>query len=503
MIDSKKNHESILLKRTCFNKYISLGLIFFLQMSFTFSQNTDFGITITDKEIELPNKYNYLLNIQLEMLSKKNSRNYYNDNNEGHYEEAFKNVKDVKVTWKKKAGDHNLYEVVIPPLKPNRFYRLKAFHLSSESIVAMFIMMHEEKNTDWYTNKKEWMKLLKSISKRNEPYSITYDPMIVELNSFKNRIKDIDLSVLDIREADFISGIQNVKIIEKKKQELKKKKEDLLALLHQISISAFEILNFVENQNKTDENSLVKFCKWIKSKSSFTNDDTAYFSSELVNSLDYINIYKFYENYLLGPLNDDHIKAGELKNVITESIEKEKESYGGSELIPNYLVNFKEIVISKTFPISTYSESFETSYKSSLVPDFGYVTYISEQENAPKGGNLFLGVNISLSPSNKNVPLQISKLSLMQRLSVHTGVTIGSIQKDHVRDDFFGNYSLLLGGSYKVLTQGTRINFGGLFYNKIDALNGSKSITVQPYIGLSIDLEIKKWLQTIFPKIKI
>ncbi|MDO5980600.1 hypothetical protein [Flavivirga spongiicola] len=393
--------------------------------------------------------------------------------------------------------------MVIPPLKPNRFYRLDASYFSSESIVTMFTMMHEEKNTDWYTDKKEWMKLLKRISKRNEPYSITYDPTIVELNSFKNRIKNIDLGVLEINEADFISGIQDAKIIEKKKQELKKKKEDLLVALHQISKREFEILNFDENKSKIDNNSLVKFCKWIKSKSNFTNDDTTYFSSELVNSLDYINIYEFYENYLIGPLNDDAIRAGNLKNVIAQSIDNEKKFYTGSELIPNYLMNFEEIVMHGTFALSTYSDSFETSFKTSLVPDFGYVTYITEQENAPKGGNLFLGVNISLSPSNKNVPLQISKLSLMQRLSIHTGVTVGSIQKDNVRDNFFGNYSLLLGGSYKVLTQGTRINFGGLFYHKIDAINGSKSIAVQPFIGLSIDLEIKKWLQTIFPKIEI
>ncbi|MDO5980601.1 hypothetical protein [Flavivirga spongiicola] len=102
MIDSKKYNRRLLLKETFFNKYVLLGLILFLQMDFAFSQTVDFGVTIRDIEIELPNKYNYLLDIHLEVLSKADSRNYYNDNNEEGYEHAYKKVENVKVTWKKK-----------------------------------------------------------------------------------------------------------------------------------------------------------------------------------------------------------------------------------------------------------------------------------------------------------------------------------------------------------------------------------------------------------------
>lgn len=482
-------------------------LISFCLVQFIHSQETpkpNFGIQLVDQEVKMPNKYSYIKNIILQVLPKRKSRRYYNENNEAAYDTDFKDVIKSVVSWSKKAGEDKTYLTTIPPLKPNRFYRLNVSYYSSESIVALFLLMHEEKNNDWYTSKKEWMKLLGRISDRNSPFTITYDPTILELQSFKNRIDNIDLSILDVKESEYIKDIKDEKAVEKKKKELEAKKTKLINKLHSISKNEFEVLNFAENQGKYIDQELVDFCKWVKSASTFSEDDTTKFSEILVNSFDYVNIYRFYENYILGALNDNSIKQGKLKEFIDKAIETEKATYGtGDVFIPNYLSNFEEIVLNKTKPISTYSTSFETAYKLSLVPDFGYVGYVTDSENTPKGGNLFLGVNISLSPSNKDVPMQISKLSFRQRFSIHTGVTIGSIAEDNVRDNFFGNYSLLLGGGYKVLTQGTRINFGGLLYNKIDAINGSKSLAIQPYIGLSIDLEIKKWLQTVFPNIKI
>ncbi|WP_350291898.1 hypothetical protein [uncultured Croceitalea sp.] len=480
-----------------------------MQIFLSFSQTEDiepnFGIRLTDIEVELPNEYNYVTHMQLQILSKSKSKHYYNNNNEGKYDDDFENVRQAKITWKKKEGANNKYETIIPPLKPNRFYRLAVSYYSSESVVALFLMMHKEKNADWYSNQKEWMKLLNRISDRNEPFSITYDPTIIELYGFQYRIKDTDLSILDIKESQYIKGIKDEKIIKQKKEELKKKKENIIVELDKAAKIEFKVLNFDENKSRYTNKDLIDFSKWIQSKSDFNEDDIIAFSGNFVNSPDYINIYEFYEKYLFGPLNDNSYKLGELLDVIKNAVNEEKLNHYNKKtgLLPNYLIEWVEEDLIKTTVLSTYSNSFETSYKLSLVPDFGYVAYLNNNDNTPQGGNLFLGVNISLSPSNKNAPLQISDLTTKQRLSIHTGVTIGSIAQDNVRDDFFGDYSLLLGGSYKVLTQGTRINFGGLLYNKIDAINGSKSLAIQPYLGLSIDLEIRQWLQTLFPKLKI
>jgi hypothetical protein len=505
----KKFNKSVLPEQ-----YLYLSLIFFLITNLTFCQSDilkpNFGIKLTNNIVELPNKYNYLIDVQLQILPKSKSKKFYNHNNEEYSFNDFKCVPLVKVTWNKKEGDTNKYKLVIPPLKPNRFYRLKSIFYSSESVVAMFLMMHDEKNTNWFSSKKEWMKLLNRISDKNIVkkdgenlhFPITYDPKAEELRDFKKRIKDVNLADLDITEANYIKGIVDKDEIKLKKSELKQKKENIILILESNAKLTFKVLNFIENQNKYSKNDFIMFCKWIQdNKTNFLNeDDLIYFSSNLLEAPDYINIYNFYEKYLLGLLNNKSIKKGELKEVIETAIKTEVNTYDSPELLPNYLGNFKVAVLENTTPISTHTSSFETAYKLTLVPDFGYVAYVNNNDNTPKGGSLFLGVNVSLSPTNKNVPLKISKLSLMQRLSIHTGLTIGSIYKENVRDNFFENYSLLLGGSYKVLTQGTRINFGGLFYNKIDAINGSKSIAIQPYIGLSIDIEIKKWLQTFYPK---
>jgi hypothetical protein len=485
------------------NKHNLLIVVICLQINFIFSQTTKFGIPIKDKEIELPNKYCYLNVIELEILKKGKSKGFYNSNNEDFYSDDFKNVSRSKVIWNKKNGDNNLYQTVIPPLKPNRFYRLKASFYESESIVGLFLMMHDEKNTNWYTVENGWMKLLKRLSEKNDPYSISYDPTVSELYEFKSLIKNLDISVLDIKEVDYISGITKEEEINKKKEELKSKKAEVLKKLKKDAKSVFMVLNFKENLDKLKDDEFIKYCKWIKSESQFDKTETTKFSGELLSSPDYVNIFKFYEKYLLGKFNDKSIGQGKLLEVINEAIDTDKNSYKDGDLIPGYLTNFKVVVQQKTLTASTFSSSFESSYKLSLVPDFGYVAYLSDSESTPSGGNLFVGVNISLSPSNKDVPMQISKLSAFQRMAIHTGVTIGSIKKENVRDNFFGNYSLLLGASYKVFTQGTRVNIGGMFYNKLDAIDGSKSIAIQPYIGISIDLEIKKWLQGIFPNIKI
>ena len=281
MINLKKI-KGILLELIWNKKYVLVLFNLFLVVNLTYSQkdipkNTkdttdnqidnskpNFGIPIKDKEIELPNKYNYITDIQLQILSRSKSREYYNDNNEEKYKKDFEDVEGAKVTWQKKEGDNSIYLVTVPPLKPNHFYRLELSYLSSEGIVALFLMMHDEKNTDWYTSKKEWMQLLKRLSDRNEPFSITYDPSMSELKSFQNSIDSIDLNNLEINEANFVKDYKNDEITEKKKEEIKKNKQEQIVLLDKIAKSEFGILNFEENKKKYNDEDLIKFSKWIK-----------------------------------------------------------------------------------------------------------------------------------------------------------------------------------------------------------------------------------------------
>jgi len=131
---------------------------------------------------------------------------------------------------------------------------------------------------------------------------------------------------------------------------------------------------------------------------------------------------------------------------------------------------------------------------------FGLVAYkLGSFKNIK--GTPFLGVNIAFSPSNKDAPLSLSKLTLWQRMSIHTGITLNSLEETNTREDFFNKISWMLGGSYKVGSHALRINTGGLIYNKIDAVNGNKSFAVAPYLGFSIDLEIGKWIESLIPSV--
>ncbi|CAM4367718.1 hypothetical protein [Gillisia limnaea] len=205
--------------------------------------------------------------------------------------------------------------------------------------------------------------------------------------------------------------------------------------------------------------------------------------------------------------NKSFITHNDFENTVINSLEKEKEEYINNEKknnrpdesISNYIGQIaRAVVYSKSNPVTTYPEKYETGYKRTLVPDFGYITYIP-YEGSIKGGSPYVGVYISLSPVNKNIPLKLSQLSFSQRFSIHTGVTLNSLEKTGFRDDFFSNYSLMLGGGYKILTHSTRLNFGGVLFKKTDAISGNSSVAIQPYVGLSIDIEIRKWLEGIIP----
>ena len=126
--------------------------------------------------------------------------------------------------------------------------------------------------------------------------------------------------------------------------------------------------------------------------------------------------------------------------------------------------------------------------------------FIKAQSNSTlTGGSPFVGVNISLTPVNKNTPYHLSDLSFSQRVSLHTGVILESLKEENIREDFFNGMSLMVGLGYKFGTQSTRINVGGILYNDINQITGGKSIAIQPYVALSIDIEIRKWLSEFIP----
>ncbi|AOW20744.1 hypothetical protein LPB138_08675 [Urechidicola croceus] len=437
--------------------------------SFVFGQNkpkeVNFGIQFLDT-ITLPSKNNYIDSVKLYPINKNHSKRYYNDPTFNYLLDSSK-VKNILVDNRKDS----LNTIIIPPLKPNRFYKIEITYVGKENLYGAFRDMLVE-GID-YEEKMNWIHTIDVINEnmiaRNFPYFYLYHPTNKKLVILKEELKSID----------FNSNVDTTVVSN---------------LLYK------NLTGLKFKQKEISKDSIVKFSKWLSELDKFENDAGLEYIEYFGRIYDYQRLYDFFLKYIKVELENNprkYITHPKFKNLVLKSIEQEKRNY--TNPLPNFIRFIEESAKYKQVEkLSSYPDKYETSYKRNLVPDFGYITYIP-YEGSVIGGSPYVGVHISLSPVNKDVPLKLSQLSFGQRFSIHTGVTLNSIEKDGFRDDFFSDYSLMLGGGYKVLTQSTRLNFGGIFFKKLDAVSGESSITIQPYIGLSIDIEIRKWLEGIIP----
>lgn len=449
-------------------------------INFVFGQNrpksVEFGKQFLDT-ISLPSKDNYIASITLYPISKNESKEYYNDPT---FEYSLDSLKAKKIIVIYKNENNNV--VLIPPLKPNRFYVLKTQYTGRYNIFGIIRDIHNTQNTKWLDeyneNKGEWLKTVRDYNIQNEGQQLFFHPSITQLRDFKNEIDTINLN----------ESIDTLKV-------------------KNILFKHFEILNF--KKKEVSDINILKFSRELKQLDSIDINTFELFFKYLAKVPDYLNLYSFYQKRLKAIMDNNlFFTHNEFENIVIQALKLEKEQYIKSireynlpdESLSNYIGQIEEAIIySKSSPvITTYPEKYETGYKRTLVPDFGYTAFIP-YKGSIKGGSPYIGVHISLSPVNKDIPLKLSQLSFSQRFSIHTGVTLNSLQKTGFRDDFFSKYSLMLGGGYKILTQSTRLNFGGVLFKKTDAISGISSIAIQPYVGLSIDIEIKKWLEGIIP----
>lgn len=462
-------------------KNIFLIVLIFLTTNFAFGQNkpkeVNFGIQFLDT-IALPSKHNYIVSVKLYPISKNDSKKYYNDPT---YSFSLDSLKSKNII----VSDRNekINTILIPPLKPNRFYVLETEYTGGYNIFGILRDIHTSQDNRWleeYDEAKEgWLKTVRQFNEENEGRQLFFHPSITELRNVKKEL--IPLKLETETEID-------------------------TAKVRKVLFKHFEILNF--RKNDISDKEVLNFSRKLVKIDTIDNFTFLLFFEHLGKIPDYLNIYNFYTRRLKSDMeNNSFIIHNDFEALVLKALKEEKEIYISSikannlpdETLSNYIGQIeKALVYSTSNYITTHSEKYETGYKRTLVPDFGYITHIP-YEGSVKGGSPYVGVHISLSPVNKNVPLKLSQLSFAQRFSIHTGVTLNSLKKDGFRDDFFSNYSLMLGGGYKVLTQSTRLNFGGLFFKKLDAVSGNSSIAIQPYIGISIDIEIRKWLEGIIP----
>jgi hypothetical protein len=146
----------------------------------------------------------------------------------------------------------------------------------------------------------------------------------------------------------------------------------------------------------------------------------------------------------------------------------------------------------------------ETRAGAKLQPDFGAVFYglggngsigVNDQF---WGVNPYVGVAFMVRSFDADIPIRFVKrrISPLQRLSVHAGVTLISLVKDNYRENLLGKNNLMLGLGYR-LTSVLKIQGGVILYKKRTDANPLYTNTVTApigYFGLSLDLRIRNIL---------
>lgn len=138
--------------------------------------------------------------------------------------------------------------------------------------------------------------------------------------------------------------------------------------------------------------------------------------------------------------------------------------------------------------------SYETRIKYRITPDFGY-TYYGFKNNFG-GMTPYLGFQLEFRYFNKNLPYwDIPNRSFWHGFSFSTGLTLASLKKAGKREDFFKEKSLMLGIGYR-LSNLVRITAGTILFNKEDPnpLILNRTLAATPFIGLSLDLSLKQFM---------
>lgn len=216
-----------------------------------------------------------------------------------------------------------------------------------------------------------------------------------------------------------------------------------------------------------------------------------------------IQLKKFYDTYLA-----DAFKESDLKKRKQKVFDIIKENKPITLSLSDYGVNccnysFENHVFRKGYFYSalTHIYSFETRTRYSVNLDFGAIGYYGN--DGFWGITPYMGIHVELRYFDKDVPFRLVPKSSPRFLhlshwSLAAGITQGSLAKDGVRTDFFKKTSFFTGVGYR-LTNALRLNFGALWYNKLDPnpLLDKKRLAAVPYFGLSIDLQVRKLIQNL------
>jgi hypothetical protein len=142
--------------------------------------------------------------------------------------------------------------------------------------------------------------------------------------------------------------------------------------------------------------------------------------------------------------------------------------------------------------------NFETRNKILLTPDFGVVTpaITSKGKGLQYGIVPYLGFHVSLMAVDRDLSFNSYRKNWKQYFSLMVGWSLVDMKQDTLYDNFFEKSALLTGIGYR-LNNVIRITAGTqwLFRVNLDAdAKKARSLRAIPFVGLSFDLNIRKYL---------
>lgn len=154
--------------------------------------------------------------------------------------------------------------------------------------------------------------------------------------------------------------------------------------------------------------------------------------------------------------------------------------------------------------VNSYVQNFETRGQLTFVPDFGVIGYGFLPWNRNKGFrdiNTYLGFHISWRPMDKEVDfgsIPGKKWYSLHHWSTMIGITLASIEEAGRRKNFFGNNNLLIGFGYR-FSDLFKFVGGVMLFKQQDTkyLLTDMSTAATPYAGISLDLRLRKIIESI------
>lgn len=153
---------------------------------------------------------------------------------------------------------------------------------------------------------------------------------------------------------------------------------------------------------------------------------------------------------------------------------------------------------------NTFIFSFESRTKFSLVPEVGLVSNLFFKSGQSTNYTLipYIGASVNFSQLDRDIPFKlIRNKTFAQRLSFMVGYSVVPIKDDNInnpRDDFFEKSSLLTGFGFRFSNTVKAIGGYIWFYKRPALATESRTLASMPYLGVSFDLDIKKYIETIF-----